>query len=116
MCIRDRGKNMLTLMSLDSIVTDEIYVDELEVASAPGKCGLMLGTRRHEWHLSMSESERTNWLNWLYALNPWLTPNLSLIHISEPTRLLSISYAVFCLKKKKKLKYKTECIRHTRRW
>src|SRR5678815_4689726 len=26
--------------------------------------------------------------------------NLSLIHISEPTRLLSISYAVFCLKKK----------------
>src|SRR5678815_4862183 len=25
-----------------------------------------------------------------------------LIHISEPTRLLSISYAVFCLKKKKK--------------
>ena len=26
---------------------------------------------------------------------------LSLIHISEHTRLLSISYAVFCLKKKK---------------
>ena len=26
---------------------------------------------------------------------------LSLIHISEPTRLLSISYAVFCLKKNK---------------
>src|SRR5674536_380401 len=26
---------------------------------------------------------------------------LSLIHISEPTRLLSSSYAVFCLKKKK---------------
>src|SRR5678815_5141018 len=25
-------------------------------------------------------------------------PPLSLIHISEPTRLLSISYAVFCLK------------------
>src|SRR5678815_3693631 len=29
-------------------------------------------------------------------------PHLSLIHISEPTRLLSISYAVFCLKKKRK--------------
>src|SRR5678815_2832236 len=28
--------------------------------------------------------------------------SLSLIHISEPTRLLSISYAVFCLKKKKR--------------
>eukprot|EP00658_Telonema_sp_P-2_P050068 TRINITY_DN38124_c0_g1_i1.p1 TRINITY_DN38124_c0_g1~~TRINITY_DN38124_c0_g1_i1.p1 ORF type:complete len:253 (+),score=58.36 TRINITY_DN38124_c0_g1_i1:108-866(+) len=30
---------------------------------------------------------------------------LSLIHISEPTRLLSISYAVFCLKKKKYIYY-----------
>ena len=28
--------------------------------------------------------------------------DLSLIHISEPTRLLSISYAVFCLKKNNK--------------
>src|SRR5678816_3018022 len=32
----------------------------------------------------------------------WPRWHLSLIHISEPTRLLSISYAVFCLKKKKK--------------
>src|SRR5450756_1722888 len=31
-----------------------------------------------------------------------LTAFLSLIHISEPTRLGMISYAVFCLKKKKK--------------
>eukprot|EP00658_Telonema_sp_P-2_P010350 TRINITY_DN13902_c0_g1_i6.p1 TRINITY_DN13902_c0_g1~~TRINITY_DN13902_c0_g1_i6.p1 ORF type:complete len:609 (-),score=174.92 TRINITY_DN13902_c0_g1_i6:74-1900(-) len=31
-----------------------------------------------------------------------IAEDLSLIHISEPTRLLSISYAVFCLKKKKK--------------
>ena len=30
-------------------------------------------------------------------------PGLSLIHISEPTRQAEISYAVFCLKKKKKL-------------
>ena len=29
-------------------------------------------------------------------------PHLSLIHISEPTRRTPISYAVFCLKKKKK--------------
>src|SRR5678816_4038359 len=42
------------------------------------------------------------WLhNWYYGM---LGTNeseyaLSLIHISEPTRLLSISYAVFCLKK-----------------
>ena len=30
------------------------------------------------------------------------THTLSLIHISEPTRPISISYAVFCLKKKRK--------------
>ena len=30
---------------------------------------------------------------------------LSLIHISEPTRQAEISYAVFCLKKKKKKQY-----------
>eukprot|EP00658_Telonema_sp_P-2_P044098 TRINITY_DN31965_c0_g1_i1.p1 TRINITY_DN31965_c0_g1~~TRINITY_DN31965_c0_g1_i1.p1 ORF type:complete len:109 (-),score=39.71 TRINITY_DN31965_c0_g1_i1:27-353(-) len=41
-------------------------------------------------------------------LNPQYSSSsssLSLIHISEPTRLLSISYAVFCLKKKKKNNY-----------
>ena len=32
---------------------------------------------------------------------------LSLIHISEPTRQAEISYAVFCLKKKKKQNKKT---------
>eukprot|EP00658_Telonema_sp_P-2_P044493 TRINITY_DN3239_c0_g1_i1.p1 TRINITY_DN3239_c0_g1~~TRINITY_DN3239_c0_g1_i1.p1 ORF type:complete len:255 (-),score=38.65 TRINITY_DN3239_c0_g1_i1:45-809(-) len=37
---------------------------------------------------------------------------LSLIHISEPTRLLSISYAVFCLKKKKKQQNLTTIILH----
>ena len=35
-------------------------------------------------------------------LTLWHHLGLSLIHISEPTRLLSKSYAVFCLKKKKK--------------
>src|SRR5450756_1584381 len=35
---------------------------------------------------------------------------LSLIHISEPTRLGMISYAVFCLKKKKNKKHKTTLV------
>eukprot|EP00658_Telonema_sp_P-2_P048123 TRINITY_DN36624_c0_g1_i2.p2 TRINITY_DN36624_c0_g1~~TRINITY_DN36624_c0_g1_i2.p2 ORF type:complete len:130 (-),score=38.51 TRINITY_DN36624_c0_g1_i2:5-394(-) len=39
---------------------------------------------------------------------------LSLIHISEPTRLLSISYAVFCLKKKKKKIIENKKIEKTR--
>src|SRR5659263_281449 len=34
-------------------------------------------------------------------IEPVLVNYLSLIHISEPTRLGMISYAVFCLKKKK---------------
>ena len=40
----------------------------------------------------------------IYSVAPLAGQRLSLIHISEPTRLLSISYAVFCLKKKKKRK------------
>src|SRR5450756_2969476 len=50
-------------------------------------------------------------MNSLYSLMTWREPRsnswiLSLIHISEPTRLGMISYAVFCLKKKKKKKKK----------
>src|SRR5450756_38972 len=39
---------------------------------------------------------------WEKLLTDRSRPILSLIHISEPTRLGMISYAVFCLKKKKK--------------
>ena len=42
-----------------------------------------------------------------FAIGPGtMGENLSLIHISEPTRQAEISYAVFCLKKKKKKKSK----------
>src|SRR5659263_743056 len=40
------------------------------------------------------------------SASPRKVLGLSLIHISEPTRLGMISYAVFCLKKKKKKKEK----------
>src|SRR5450759_1505164 len=40
---------------------------------------------------------RTRW-TWSGAFVD-VSPHLSLIHISEPTRLGMISYAVFCLKK-----------------
>src|SRR5674476_1659359 len=39
---------------------------------------------------------------WLSGWGLIATIPLSLIHISEPTRQAEISYAVFCLKKKKK--------------
>src|SRR5450756_149916 len=42
------------------------------------------------------------WIGFYFdpKLGPEARSNLSLIHISEPTRLGMISYAVFCLKKK----------------
>src|SRR5450759_2198418 len=45
------------------------------------------------------QSGRTNMTG--YDRADWEGVRLSLIHISEPTRLGMISYAVFCLKKKK---------------
>ncbi len=39
---------------------------------------------------------------------------LSLIHISEPTRPLYISYAVFCLKKKNKKQTLIDCVDSSR--
>ena len=44
----------------------------------------------------------------LHELRKQITPvRLSLIHISEPTRRTPISYAVFCLKKKKTTRHNT---------
>ena len=45
--------------------------------------------------------QETNAVLWRKAHEFKLGTNLSLIHISEPTRQEAISYAVFCLKKKK---------------
>src|SRR5450759_2307907 len=55
--------------------------------------------------LTDARRELTDWQNKNAALQQYKTRQdqiLSLIHISEPTRLGMISYAVFCLKKKKK--------------
>src|SRR5450756_2741387 len=52
--------------------------------------------------------------DWHWATQ--LNQALSLIHISEPTRLGMSSYAVFCLKKKKKKKKKKEKVQtHTKK-
>eukprot|EP00658_Telonema_sp_P-2_P024864 TRINITY_DN20002_c0_g1_i2.p2 TRINITY_DN20002_c0_g1~~TRINITY_DN20002_c0_g1_i2.p2 ORF type:complete len:243 (-),score=57.82 TRINITY_DN20002_c0_g1_i2:38-682(-) len=47
----------------------------------------------------MTASFGSEWQQYMGTVPRWGL-FLSLIHISEPTRLLSISYAVFCLKKK----------------
>src|SRR5678816_3192379 len=74
--VLDQGYWPQTLMAAPN---DEALRQDVELAKAMG----FNGVRKHQ----KIENPR-----YLY---------LSLIHISEPTRLLSISYAVFCLKKKK---------------
>src|SRR5450759_722921 len=49
----------------------------------------------HYWQEQDAISRRQSLQTWLAPLSPL---HLSLIHISEPTRLGMISYAVFCLK------------------
>src|SRR5450756_64529 len=56
-----------------------------------GRLGAMVFGGAASEHLQLNEGT-------LWAGGPY-DPNLSLIHISEPTRLGMISYAVFCLKK-----------------
>src|SRR5450756_2933604 len=52
-------------------------------------------------------------VRWVMASKDDSPFHLSLIHISEPTRLGMISYAVFCLKKKKKNMKKTKLYNRT---
>ncbi|GAB5779381.1 hypothetical protein JMUB7515_27920 [Staphylococcus aureus] len=48
---------------------------------------------------TLNEKEIEKELKYIYGKIIILDKDLSLIHISEPTRLRCISYAVFCLKK-----------------
>src|SRR5678815_1563063 len=64
-----------------------------------------LSSRICQTHILSSRHSFTDSIHFFFGLpaSRLLTHSLlylSLIHISEPTRLLSISYAVFCLKKK----------------
>src|SRR5678816_1817917 len=69
--------------------------DWLAKVSAPAKQGVWF---ERSSHMIPWEEPGKMLLSLVQAVRPLA---LSLIHISEPTRLLSISYAVFCLKKKK---------------
>src|SRR5665213_4297245 len=52
--------------------------------------------------LDISKVEPGQQIQVFWRSKPIFITNLSLIHISEPTRQAEISYAVFCLKKKNK--------------
>src|SRR5678816_3380316 len=56
--------------------------------------------RRNSWHKKSPTASSFGVIDSM-STSCRVSANLSLIHISEPTRLLSISYSVFCLKKKK---------------
>jgi hypothetical protein len=71
--IRDGGQHVFVLMSLDGSITDEIHVSELESATMEGNTGLRLKTSQHEWALFLNAAERTRWIHWVYALNPFLS-------------------------------------------
>ena len=90
-----------TLYNLVGFQTKMTWASQKEVLA------LIPGLENAEF-VRLGSVHRNTFLNGPALLNPQLSlkthPNvfLSLIHISEPTRLLSISYAVFCLKKKNK--------------
>eukprot|EP00658_Telonema_sp_P-2_P059296 TRINITY_DN48119_c0_g1_i1.p2 TRINITY_DN48119_c0_g1~~TRINITY_DN48119_c0_g1_i1.p2 ORF type:complete len:101 (+),score=29.77 TRINITY_DN48119_c0_g1_i1:105-407(+) len=97
MCIRDRSKPASETVSV-SLHEEQEHADNaqpivakpppIQVPSRGGAAPAISPTRPLKPPRTRHPNPRPNQL-------------LSLIHISEPTRLLSISYAVFCLKKKK---------------
>src|SRR5660397_69477 len=87
------GKTMGAKIILMHVLSEPVYYSSLEYSPIVG------------FNDSMNmETFRTDSIQGLKkAAQHFLdkTKHLSLIHISEPTRLRRISYAVFCLKKKK---------------
>src|SRR5678816_4907941 len=75
--------------------------DSLDDARARYWCRCCRWLRRFRWHHRRGQRDAVAELRWRLpvreqAEHPGCVLHLSLIHISEPTRLLSISYAVFC--------------------
>eukprot|EP00658_Telonema_sp_P-2_P052325 TRINITY_DN40532_c0_g1_i1.p1 TRINITY_DN40532_c0_g1~~TRINITY_DN40532_c0_g1_i1.p1 ORF type:complete len:112 (-),score=21.09 TRINITY_DN40532_c0_g1_i1:28-363(-) len=106
MCIRDRPNRLTASSVRGSLEADRSHGSETQVtppstslvplpdsSSACSRVNAGSGRTFLSARLSAAASTVPNTFGAL--------PLLSLIHISEPTRLLSISYAVFCLKKKK---------------
>ena len=88
---------------LRSLVGSEMCIRDSDVAAHKP---LFDNVRLWDWRAFHDTVTQIQALRPYYVFND-TDVDLSLIHISEPTRLLSISYAVFCLKKKKNTPHNT---------
>ena len=103
----ERQPEVIASGSCGTNVSWELYSDGILNIKGTGtltnptvSSGIAWYTYRHMIRLVNIEAGITNLPD--FAFFGCTALELSLIHISEPTRLGMISYAVFCLKKKKK--------------
>src|SRR5664279_6247568 len=94
------GYQLLTyfvMRSSSHVISRRCRAISARSASFAWASGRSLTSSQADWNRRLSLKNRSNCCQFLAIILP-----LSLIHISEPTRRTPISYAVFCLKKKKK--------------
>eukprot|EP00831_Metopus_contortus_P025125 TRINITY_DN21742_c0_g1_i2.p1 TRINITY_DN21742_c0_g1~~TRINITY_DN21742_c0_g1_i2.p1 ORF type:complete len:247 (-),score=13.61 TRINITY_DN21742_c0_g1_i2:13-687(-) len=93
------GRNFSAYLLYEQAPRDDVKMEEYYPQSFFPSVDLLRGVRGVRFHICDTFPHKF----------PCKLSFLSLIHISEPTRPLYISYAVFCLKKKKKTKGKQTC-------
>src|SRR5665213_4529592 len=94
---RIAGAKFPVLKDLDAFAFTDTAVDEGLVRELA--TGTFLDAKRNAIFIGGTGTGKTHLC---IAVASAVIRGLSLIHISEPTRQAEISYAVFCLKKKKK--------------
>eukprot|EP00658_Telonema_sp_P-2_P012322 TRINITY_DN14695_c0_g1_i9.p2 TRINITY_DN14695_c0_g1~~TRINITY_DN14695_c0_g1_i9.p2 ORF type:complete len:105 (-),score=33.99 TRINITY_DN14695_c0_g1_i9:69-383(-) len=104
MCIRDRS----LIRKPPTLISKPVSYTHLRAHETPEHlvCRLLLEKKKKKTTKISTITNNTKQNNRSIMKKSIFNKTLSLIHISEPTRLLSISYAVFCLKKKKKKQQK----------
>ena len=100
----------LSEAGLKTACISKVFPTRSHTSAAQGGISAALGNMgEDDWRWHMYDTVKgADWLGdqdsieYLCKEAPKAVIELSLIHISEPTRQAEISYAVFCLKKKKK--------------